>query len=115
MRHGSDYSALDFGSRNKYRNTIERFARRSGKTELEVTEIALAMTAEDAAAHADEPDYEANVAAFLVGKKRRLLEKRIDYRPSIVQRIVRVSRKLDWLAIAGPNIILTLLAMIAVY
>ena len=66
LRQGSDYSDLDFGSRNKYRNTIERFARRSGKTELEVTETALAMTAEDAAAHVEDLDYEANVAAFLV-------------------------------------------------
>jgi cyclic beta-1,2-glucan synthetase len=115
LRQRSDYSDLDFGSRNKYRNTIERFARRSGKTELEVTETALEMTAEDAAAHADDPGYEANVAAFLVGKKRKLLEKRIGYRPSVVQRIVRFGRRLDWFAIAGPNILLTLLAMVAVY
>lgn len=115
LRQRSDYSDLDFGSRNKYRNTIERFARRSGKTELEVTETALSMTEEDAAAHADDPDYQANVAAFLVGKKRKILEKRIGYRPSLVQTIVRLTRKLDWFAIAGPNIILTLLAMIAVY
>jgi cyclic beta-1,2-glucan synthetase len=115
LRQRSDYSDLDFGSRNKYRNSIERFARRSGKTELEVTETALDMTAEDAAAHADDPDYEANVASFIVGKQRKLLEKRIGYRPTAVQRVVRLTRKLDWLAVAGPNIILTLLAMIAVY
>jgi cyclic beta-1,2-glucan synthetase len=115
LRVGSDYSELDFGSRNKYRSTIERFARRSGKTELEVTETALAMTAEDAAMQTDQSAREANVAAFLVGKKRRLLEKRIGYRPSIVQRIVRFGRRLDWFAIAGPVVLLTLLAMIAVY
>jgi len=115
LRQRSDYSDLDFGSRNKYRNSIERFARRSGRSELEVTETALAMTEEDAAANADNPGYEANVAAFIVGKKRKLLEKRIGYRPSVVQRIVRLTRKLDWLAVAGPNIVLTLLAMIAVY
>ena len=115
LRQGSDYSDLDFGSRNKYRNTIERLARRSGKTEIEVTETALAMTAEDAAAQQGEADYEANVAAFLVGKKRRLLEKRIGYTPSILQRIVRFGRRLEWLSIAGPNVLLTLAAMIAVY
>jgi len=115
LRRRSDYSDLDFGSRNKYRNSIERFARRSGKSELEVTETALAMVEEDAAANADDPDYAANVAAFIVGKKRKLLEKRIGYRPSIVQRVVRLTRKLDWLAVAGPNVVLTLLAMIAVY
>jgi len=115
LRQGSDYSDLDFGSRNKYRSTIERLARRSGRSELEVTETALAMTAEDAAANAGDPGYEANVGVFLVGKKRRQLEKRIGYRPSLVQRVVRFTRRLDWASIALPNVILTLLAMIAVY
>ncbi|MBW9065570.1 protein ndvB [Rhizobium herbae] len=114
LRARSDYSSLDFGSRNKYRNTIEKLARRSGYTELEVTQIALDMVKEQAAS-AEEIPHEPNVGGFLVGKQRRLLEQRIGYRPTILQSIIRVSRKLDWLAIAGPNIILTILAMIAVY
>ena len=43
------------------------------------------------------------------------MEEKIGYRPSILQSIIRLGRKLDWLAIAGPNIVLTILAMIAVY
>ena len=115
LRRDSDYADLDFGSRNRYRSTIERLARRSGKTEIEVTETALAMTAEDAGARTTDPDYEANVGAFLVGKKRRLLEKQIGYRPSIAQHAVRLCRQLDWISIVAPNVLLTLLAMIAVY
>ncbi|QRM53548.1 glucoamylase family protein [Sinorhizobium sp. BG8] len=115
LREDTDYSDLDFGSRNKYRDTIEKLARRSGKTEIEVTETAIAMTAEDAKAGNVAGAHEANVGAFLVGKKRRLLEQRIDYKPSILQHIVRLGRALDWFAIAGPVILLTLMAMIAVY
>ncbi|MCV9966232.1 protein ndvB [Pararhizobium sp. BT-229] len=114
LRQRSDYSSLDFGSRNKYRNTIEKLARRSGYTELEVTRIALDMVKEQAAAP-DEIPHEPNVGGFLVGKQRRLLEQKISYNPTALQNIIRVGRKLDWLAIAGPNIVLTILAMIAVY
>ncbi|WP_275786153.1 GH36-type glycosyl hydrolase domain-containing protein [Pararhizobium gei] len=114
LRQRSDYMALDFGSRNKYRNTIERLARRSGRAELDVTQLALDMVEEQVASPADIP-HEPNVGGFLVGKQRRLLEDRIGYKPSLLQTIVRLGRKLDWLAIAGPNIILTILAMITVY
>ncbi|MCF3640697.1 protein ndvB [Rhizobium sp. TRM95111] len=114
LREGSDYTALDFASRNNYRETIEKLARRSGKTELEVTELALAMTAKDAAS--DGPDAgEANVGTYFVGKKRKALEAAIGYRPSIIDGLIRLTRRLGWLAIAGPVVVLTLLAMVAVY
>ncbi|WP_244483877.1 GH36-type glycosyl hydrolase domain-containing protein [Rhizobium sp. Root482] len=117
LRDGSDYEALDFGSRNKYRSAIERLARRSGSEEVEVTRIALDLVREQIGAEADDGKayHEPNVGAFLVGKRRRVLEAKIGYRPSVVQAIIRAGRKLDWLAIAGPNIVLTALAMIAVY
>ncbi|OAP49182.1 protein ndvB [Sinorhizobium americanum] len=116
LREGSDYSALDFGSRNKYRDTIEKLARRSGYSEHEVTETAIEMVEEARAAAAVEaPLHEPNVGAFLVGKRRKDLERRIGYSPSVLQRMIRLVRKLDWFAIAGPNILLTILAMIAVY
>ncbi|MDX3928377.1 MAG: glucoamylase family protein [Shinella sp.] len=115
LREGSDYTELDFSSRNQYRDTIEKLARRSGASELEVTELAIAMTAEDARAGNVSGAHEANVGAFLVGKKRRELEERIGYRPSVAQHIVRFCERLGWLAVAGPVVLLTLMAMIAVY
>ncbi|MDX0014277.1 protein ndvB [Sinorhizobium meliloti] len=116
LREGSDYAALDFGSRNTYRDTIEKLARRSGHSEHEVTEIAIEMVEEaKAAAAVEAPLQEPNVGSFLVGKQRLALEKRIGYSPSIFQHLIRSVRKLDWFAIAGPNILLTILAMIVVY
>ena len=115
LREGSDYTELDFSSRNKYRDTIEKLARRCGMTELDVTRTAIDMTAEDEAAGDTDGAHEANVGAFLVGQKRLDLEGRIGYRPSILQRIVRFGQNLDWFAIAGPVILLTLLAMVGVY
>ncbi|WP_151611779.1 cyclic beta-(1,2)-glucan synthase [Sinorhizobium alkalisoli] len=116
LRAGSDYAALDFGSRNTYRDTIEKLARRSGHSEHEVTQIAIDMVEEArAAATVEAPLQEPNVGAFLVGERRNDLERRIGYSPSPLQRVIRVVRKLDWFAIAGPNILLTLLAMVAVF
>ncbi|MBD9593298.1 MULTISPECIES: cyclic beta-(1,2)-glucan synthase [Ensifer] len=116
LREGSDYAALDFGSRNKYRDTIEKLARRSGHSEFEVTQIAIQMVREaEVAAETEAPLQQPNVGSFLVGKQRKLLEKKISYRPSVLQTIIRLSRRLDWFAIAGPNILLTILAMFAVY
>lgn len=115
LREGSDYTDLDFGSRNKYRSTIERLARRCGKSEYEVTHTALELT-RDALSNAQGASTQgANVGEFLVGKRRMELEKKIGYTPNLLHGIVRAGRSLDWVAIAAPNVILTILAMVAVY
>ncbi|MFB2551490.1 GH36-type glycosyl hydrolase domain-containing protein [Ensifer soli] len=113
LREGSDYTRLDFGSRNKYRETIEKLAKRSGHSEIEVTRTALAMVAEMEAGPAE--DAAPNVGMMLVGRRRLALEARIGYRPTVLQKVLRFSRQLEWLAIAGPNVLLTILAMVAVY
>ena len=118
MRDGSDYMSLDFGSRNKYRTTIEQLAKRSGLTELEVTERALARARADASVIEEEtgqPVMAPNVGDYLVGNRKIEFEQSIGYTPTVLQRIVRFARSLEWLAIAGPNIALTVLAMILVY
>ena len=70
LREGSDYTELDFGSRNSYRDTIEKLARRSGHSEYEVTQIAIEMVREaEAAAATEAPLQEPNVGSFLVGKQ----------------------------------------------
>jgi cyclic beta-1,2-glucan synthetase len=133
LREHSDYTALDFGSRNKYRTTIERLAKRSGLSELEVTQRAIflaadnanvvqikpvqdAETPENAAESAPEqPILAANVGDFLVGNRTEEFEEAIGYRPTPVQSAVRLGRRLGWLAIALPNLILTILAIVLVY
>ncbi|MDO9416651.1 GH36-type glycosyl hydrolase domain-containing protein [Pararhizobium sp.] len=114
LRAGSDYADLDFGSRNKYRGSIERLARRSGNSEIDVTNTALRLTHEQGQAPVSDDPSISNVGALLVGKRRRLLERTIGYRPTFVQSVVRLLRRLDWLSIAGPNVVLTILAMVAV-
>src|SRR5690606_28985929 len=112
FRERTVYQALDFGSRNAYRNRIDQLARRSPSSEIVVAEAAIALS-EKASSMPDSDPRETNIGAFIVGRRRRELEAAVGYKPRFVQRFVRVVRKLNWLAIAGPVILITLLAMAA--
>jgi len=71
----SDFSALDFATRNRYRNAIEDIARDAGCHETEIARAALRAAAEaygqDSAAR--EPGY------YLIGPGRRALERSVRY------------------------------------
>ncbi len=110
LREHTDYSVLDFGSRNTYRNTIELLARRSGKTEVEVAQLAVDMVTAAEQANEHHP-HVPNVGTFLVGRRRKELEEAIGYRPLIAQHVVRSVRKFHWMAVAVPVVLLTVLAM----
>ncbi|MEZ2129934.1 MULTISPECIES: GH36-type glycosyl hydrolase domain-containing protein [unclassified Sinorhizobium] len=109
----TDYGELDAGSRNSYRKQIEKLAKRSERTEMEVAQIAIDMT--EAAKRSGEPQvHEPNVGGYFVGNYRERLEGAIRYRPTFVQSAVRMIRKLNWLAIAAPVVLLTILALAVV-
>lgn len=105
----TDYGALDPGSRNKYRRTIERMARRSGRTELEIAATACDMT--EAVGTLDKAGRPTNLGDFLVGTERKKLEKAVGYRTPFLQGSIRKFRKFDWFAIAGPVLLFTLFAL----
>jgi hypothetical protein len=86
FRLRTDYQALDFGSRNAYRNRIEQIARRSRKSEAEVAEAAIQL-AEKAAAEENADPRETNVGAFVVGRRRRELEAAVGYDLLFVQKV----------------------------
>ncbi|MCJ8519885.1 cyclic beta-1,2-glucan synthetase [Pseudorhizobium tarimense] len=112
LREHSDYAELDFGSRNSYRSRIEQLARHSSKTEIEVARRAIALAA--GAPEGEEDTGRSDIGAFLVGRRRRELEAEVGYNPPFLQRSIRQVRRLQWMAIAGPVILLTLLAMAVV-
>ncbi|MGV8937537.1 MAG: GH36-type glycosyl hydrolase domain-containing protein [Allorhizobium sp.] len=110
LRQHSDYGDLDFGSRNTYRNTIERLARRSGKSEMEVAQAAIELTAEAVQSPGSQPR-QTNAGSFLVGSDRRQLEKAIGYRPPLIQQLIRFIRRMNWLSIALPVIGITFMVL----
>ncbi|MBB4144822.1 GH36-type glycosyl hydrolase domain-containing protein [Rhizobium rhizoryzae] len=110
LREQSDYNELDFGSRNSYRNRIEKLARYAKKTEIEVASAAIALAQEAAQAPVPDP-HKANVGAFLNGMYREELEKRVGYTPTLPQQALRTVQKMNWFAVAAPVLFLTFLAL----
>ncbi|MCZ8177867.1 MAG: protein ndvB [Rhizobium sp.] len=102
----TDYRQLDFGSRNAYRNTIEKLARRCDQTEIEI-----AQTAIDLATEAAGPDEHIDVGSYLVGNRRTELENAIGYSQPLSRIITDFIKRLNWLSIAVPVIALTIAAL----
>ncbi|MHA7971313.1 GH36-type glycosyl hydrolase domain-containing protein [Rhizobium sp. CAU 1783] len=108
----TDYRELDFGSRNAYRNTIEKLARRSDKSEIEIAQMAIDLAAE--AARSGKTGVTPNVGGYLVGAQRPLLEQAIGYRMPLWRSLALGIQRLNWISIAVPVIGLTLTAMAVV-
>src|SRR5580698_9871419 len=93
LRAGSNFAAMDFPTRDRYRHAIEELARGSGHTEMEVARIAIAAAAraapegpgrDGATAHREgDPGY------YLISRGRQAVETEIGYRASLGERIVR--------------------------
>jgi cyclic beta-1,2-glucan synthetase len=83
LRSGSNFAQLDFATRNLYRGAIEKLARGSTLTEVQIAQAAVAVAqAQDAAvaARARDPGY------HLIGSGRRAFEAEVGYRASIWRR-----------------------------
>lgn len=93
----SDYRRLDKASRNAYRDTVERLARRGRLSEVEVaaTAIRLAGTGDD-------------VGRVLLGDRLPELEAAAFYRPTPGERALLAWRRCGWLGLFVP---VTLLAL----
>jgi cyclic beta-1,2-glucan synthetase len=102
----TDYRELDFGSRNAYRNTIEKLARRSERSEIEIAQSAI-----DLATASAEPNGKLDVGNYLVGSRRAELETAIGYRVPVSRVITSAIRSLNWLSIAAPVVGLTIAAL----
>jgi cyclic beta-1,2-glucan synthetase len=76
-RH-DDFNALDFATRNIYRQSIERLARGAKRSEIDVTKAAIREA--EAAAKSGRPAREQNIGFYLVSDGIGTLENAIGYR-----------------------------------
>jgi cyclic beta-1,2-glucan synthetase len=90
LRADTDFAAMEFSTRDRYRHAIEELARGSGRTELEVAKRAI-LAAQKAGGKREEGRRERDPGYFLVAKGRRGFEKALGYRVPIGH----------WLARAG--------------
>ncbi len=83
LRDHSDFELLDFRSRNAYRVTIEKLARYSDMSEIDITWAALKLAEDGSRAEkAGHPEAEGKgaISYYLSGEGRRDLEKSRGYR-----------------------------------
>ncbi|HRB03537.1 MAG TPA: protein ndvB, partial [Ilumatobacteraceae bacterium] len=87
LRGGSAFAEMDFTTRNQYRNAVERMARGSTTTEVEVAQRAVEM----AAAHRHDPTHVemSDPGYFLIGGGRADLEEAVHLREGVRKRIGR--------------------------
>ena len=86
LRDHTNFGTLDFPTRDRLRHAIEDLARRSGASELAVTQALLTATAAPG-------DDASDPAHWLIGPGRAALEARLGYGPSPPQQLLRaVSR-----------------------
>jgi cyclic beta-1,2-glucan synthetase len=85
LRAGSDFAAMDFPTRDRYRHAIEELARGSGQDEIEVARRALRL-AQESGAPSDEgaaSGREQDPGYYLISRGRRVLERELGFRAPI--------------------------------
>ncbi len=111
LRAGSDFAAMDFPTRDRYRHTIEELARGSGLTELEVTRRAIRAArsaseqshAEPADARKQDPGY------YLISSGRTAFEQELGFRPALKRWLGRAYTSAGIFGYLGAIILLSAL------
>lgn len=104
----TNFGALDFNSQTQYRTAIEELSRWSGTEEYKIAEHAVALRN---ASGSDAPD----IGSFFIGPDRVRLERAIEARVPLLQRLGRRFRGAGFAAIATSQGVLTLAIMAAAY
>ena len=87
LRDGSDFAAMDFATRDRYRHAVESLARCSGHSELEVA--ARVLRAADCSVR----DRERDPGYHLLSKGRPALEKTLGYHAPPREWLTRIARR----------------------
>jgi cyclic beta-1,2-glucan synthetase len=118
LRENSNFDALDFHSRNAYRVAIEKIARRSGKSENDITQAALELAHKSAEQTGDEggvPEQrKRDVGYYLAGDGRPELEAVCGYTPTLILRWVRFYRNLGLAGLWVPASIFSIAILLVV-
>ncbi|MCQ0970237.1 protein ndvB [Paracoccus sp. TK19116] len=107
LSDGTEFGRLDKPTRSDYRTVIERIARRSTLSEMQVAQLVLEL-AEDAHPHKV-------IGHLLVGAEQHRFEEACGYRPTISERFDDGFRRLGWLGIAVPMAVITALLVLGLH
>jgi cellobiose phosphorylase len=101
------YPQMDFATRDHYRHAVERIARRSPLSEMEVAREAVALASLPRADGAPPDNRAAHVGYFLVDRGRRALERAARVRPSLSTLLRRLGRRFPLPAYVGAILLFT--------
>jgi cyclic beta-1,2-glucan synthetase len=104
---GGTYSRMDFSSRDRYRHAVERLAKASPLSEVEVAREALRLARE--AEGSGNGHARAHVGFYLVDKGASQLETAVHAHLSILERFYRMGRRYPLLSYLGAIALITLL------
>ncbi|HXJ01520.1 MAG TPA: glucoamylase family protein, partial [Micropepsaceae bacterium] len=110
LRDDSEFAAMDFSTRDLYRRAIERLARGSGYSELDVARraIARAKQAVAAASGGKLSDRERDPGYHLIGGGARRLEREIKFRAPPREWLARLNREMGCGGYIGLIAVLTI-------
>ncbi|TPW31948.1 GH36-type glycosyl hydrolase domain-containing protein [Pararhizobium mangrovi] len=111
LRETPAFAALDFASRDRYRQTVEVLARRSGTSEIEVARTAKKLAEGGEPERGEGP---CDIGFYLAGNRKPRLEARLGKGPAFKERVRRAYRRLDWLGVAVPILAFTAVFLVIV-
>jgi cyclic beta-1,2-glucan synthetase len=116
LRFGSDFAAMDFPTRDRYRHAIEELARGSGQPELQVARHAIALAHKTSArppnGGGEFPHPQQEPGYYLIAKGRRALEKEIGFRIPPSEWLARINAAAGIFGYAGAIVIVGALILL---
>src|SRR5512143_3056855 len=100
------HGKMDFVTRDRYRHAVEKIAKSSRLSEGEVARKAIQLTRENAAAKGTD-DRASHVGFYLIDKGLPQLERTAEVRPSPLEALARMSRRLPLLLYLGTITLMT--------
>ncbi|HVO22516.1 MAG TPA: glucoamylase family protein [Candidatus Margulisiibacteriota bacterium] len=107
LRAGSDFAAMDFPTRDRYRHAIEELARGSGHTELEVAQRALRAAGEPPNGGDATTRREQDPGYYLISKGRRAFETALGFRVPMKDWLARANAAAGILGYAAAIAVIT--------
>ncbi len=89
LGESTNFTAMDFTTRDRYRQAIERLARRSPFDELQIARFAVEQAGQG------QTPRTRDVGHYLIGNSRRSFERRVRYAPTTRQAVIRLISGLD--------------------
>ena len=113
LRDGSDFAAMDFPTRNRYRSAIEQLSRGSAYSEVEIAKRSLRMARAATVGVADpvEARRVGDPGYHLIAEGRDALELAIGFVPSLPLRFARLNVRLGMRGYGASIWLITILAL----